>query len=125
MPGLDDAVRGAGPGAVALELHVEPGSSKPGLAGLDPWRGRLRLRVAARPREGAANREAVDLLAAALGVPPRHVEVVAGATSRLKTLVVRGLDRQEAIRRLVALLGEHPAAEGPQGRGRGREVRGR
>ncbi len=124
MPGLDDAVRGAGPGAVALEIHVEPGSSRPGLAGYDPWRRRLRLRVAARPREGAANREVVELLASALGVATRDVEVVAGATSRLKTVVVRGLDEGEASLRLGTMLKEPRATTGV-GTARDRGVRGR
>jgi uncharacterized protein YggU (UPF0235/DUF167 family) len=51
---------------------------------------RLRLAVAAAPEDGRANRAACALLAAALGVAPSAVQVVAGMTAREKTLAVAG-----------------------------------
>jgi uncharacterized protein (TIGR00251 family) len=58
------------------------------------WReGRLRLRIAAPPVEGAANEALVTYLADRLDLPRRQVSVVAGATARLKRVRIDGIDR--------------------------------
>jgi uncharacterized protein YggU (UPF0235/DUF167 family) len=54
--------------------------------------GRLRVRVAAPPADGAANEAQVRLLADTLGVPASHVTIVAGASARLKLIEVAGWD---------------------------------
>jgi uncharacterized protein (TIGR00251 family) len=55
--------------------------------------GRLKLAVTAPPVDGEANAAVVELLARELGVPRAAVEVVAGATSRRKTVRVVGATR--------------------------------
>ena len=50
----------------------------------------LKVRVRAAPADGEANAALVRLIAKAMGVPPRDVVLVAGATGRLKRLVISG-----------------------------------
>ena len=50
----------------------------------------LKVRVRAAPTEGEANAALCQLLAKALGVPPSRVEVVGGATSRVKRVKIVG-----------------------------------
>ena len=50
----------------------------------------LKERVRAAPEKGLANAALEKLLAAALGVPKSAVSVVAGGTSRTKTLKIAG-----------------------------------
>jgi uncharacterized protein (TIGR00251 family) len=50
----------------------------------------LKVRVRAAAREGDANAALIALIARALGVPPRDVTLVAGASARLKRLRVAG-----------------------------------
>jgi uncharacterized protein len=64
----------------------------------------LALRVAARPLEGAANREVLAVIATALEVAPSAVELVAGARGRDKRVRVRGLDPAAVERRLAPRL---------------------
>jgi uncharacterized protein len=89
-------------GGSVLRLHVRPGASRSGLAGLHG--NALALRVGARPVGGAANREVVDLLAGALGVPGSSLEIVAGGRGRDKRLRVHGLGPEAIRSRLAPLL---------------------
>jgi len=67
-------------------------------------RSHLKARVRAVPENGAANAALERLMAKALGVPASAVSVVAGGTSRLKTLRVVG-DPAELAKSVEALSG--------------------
>ena len=86
------------PGGVQLQLHVQPGASRTGLAGLHG--DALKVRVAAPPSEGRANRELLAYLAELLNVAPARIALVKGESGRRKTVVVQGIKLQEARRRL-------------------------
>lgn len=81
---------------LTLELHVQPGASKTSVAGLHG--DRLKLRLAARPVDGEANRALVKFLADALAVTQRDVEILRGASGRSKTVQVRGAGPGAAAR---------------------------
>jgi uncharacterized protein (TIGR00251 family) len=55
----------------------------------------LRVRVAAPPVDGAANEELVRVLARALKVPPRDVEITSGHASKVKHIRARGAAREQ------------------------------
>jgi uncharacterized protein len=61
-----------------------------GIAELADGRRVLKARVRAAPSEGEANAALVRLVAHALGIAPRQVGIVGGATSRLKRLRIEG-----------------------------------
>ena len=76
---------------IVFDVLVQPRSSR---ARLGPVHGdRLKVAVTAPPVDGEANAAVIELVAHALGVGRGDVEVVAGASSRRKTLRVRGVDR--------------------------------
>lgn len=52
--------------------------------------GALLVRLNAPPVDGAANAELIQLIAKALGVPKRDVEIVSGQRSRDKRIRVAG-----------------------------------
>lgn len=52
--------------------------------------GALRVRIAAAPVEGAANRELIKVLAKSFKLPQTAVEIVSGANSKRKTVRIQG-----------------------------------
>lgn len=86
---MTGAIRATGDG-VAIDVLVSPRASR---ARFGPAHGdRIKLAVTAPPVDGEANAAVVELVARALGVGRGAVEVVAGHTSRRKTVAVRGVD---------------------------------
>ena len=83
-----------------LRLRVSPAARTSGVVGRlgEAWK----IRVAAPPEDGKANDAVLELLTQALGVPRRCLELVSGRVSRDKVVVVQGLTRAEAERRLAA-----------------------
>jgi uncharacterized protein len=50
----------------------------------------LKARVRAAPTEGEANAALVKLIAHAIGIAPRQISLVSGATGRIKRLKIAG-----------------------------------
>ena len=66
-----------------LRVKVIPKSSKTELAGYLPD-GTWKVKIAAVPEKGKANRALCEFLAERLGVAKSRVRIVAGETSQLK-----------------------------------------
>ena len=81
-----------------LRVFVAPRSSSNKVLGLHD--GMVKVALTAPPVEGAANKALVSFLAKVLGVSKSSVTLVAGETSRKKTVSVEGIGPEEAIRRL-------------------------
>lgn len=56
--------------------------------------GNLRVRLAAPPVDGAANEELVRVVARALDLPARAVEIMSGHASKVKQVRARGAARE-------------------------------
>ena len=84
--------------SVRIEVHVQPRASKTELAGLHD--GRLKIRLAAPPVDGAANAALVEFIADKLGIAKSRVRVVAGATSRRKVVEVEGVSEEMVSEKL-------------------------
>ena len=60
----------------------------------------LKVRVAAPPSDGRANRELLEYLAELLGVAVARLAVVKGRSGRRKTVIVLGIGPADARKRL-------------------------
>lgn len=89
-------------GGVVLAIHARPGAKGPGIAGVHG--AALSVRLAARPVDGAANRELIRVLADALGVSRSAVVLRAGEHGREKRVLVAGVTVAEASARLRPFL---------------------
>jgi hypothetical protein len=77
---------------VLVRVVVQPRAARNELSGVH--QDALKLRLTAPPVEGAANRDCLRFLASLLGVPATCLDIVRGAKSRRKTVLVRGADAE-------------------------------
>ena len=78
---------------VIVTVRLTPKGGRDAIDGvdtLDDGRAVLKVRVRAIPSEGEANAALGRLLAKAVGVPPSRVDIVGGATSRIKRVKIVG-----------------------------------
>lgn len=82
-----------------LTVHVTPNAKQSAVVG---WQedGSLKIRLAAKPVDGDANAELIAFLAQTLNLPKRAVTLTHGHTSRIKRVLVDGLEKST----LLALL---------------------
>jgi len=73
---------------LTFAVRVVPRASSSGIVGEHD--GALRVRVAAPPVEGEANRELIKVLAKSFELPQNAVEIVSGTNSKSKTVRIRG-----------------------------------
>jgi uncharacterized protein YggU (UPF0235/DUF167 family) len=76
-----------------LAVRLTPKGGRDSIDGIEQLadgRSVLKARVRAVPSEGEANDAVCRLLAKAVGVVPRDVALIAGATTRIKRLVIAG-----------------------------------
>ena len=76
------------PGGVAISLHVQPRASRTESAGIHGHA--LKIRVAAPPVDGAANDELCRFLSRQCEVPISAIQILSGAGSRRKRVLVKG-----------------------------------
>jgi uncharacterized protein (TIGR00251 family) len=83
---------------ITFTVRVVPRASRSEIAG--EFDGALRVRLAAPPVDGAANRELIRLLARELKVPQNAVDIVTGSASKRKTVRIRNVsdDARERLK---------------------------
>jgi len=80
-------------GGVSVAVRLTPKGGRDAIDGIETLsdgRAVLKARVRAAPSEGEANDALCRLIAKSVAVPPRDVALVAGATARVKRLVISG-----------------------------------
>jgi uncharacterized protein (TIGR00251 family) len=83
-----------------LSVHVQPGARRTATQGTRA--GVLKIRISARPVEGAANDALLEFLAEALQVPRSRCVLVSGQTSRQKRIRIEAPDRARAEQLLAS-----------------------
>jgi len=83
---------------VIFEVHVQPGSRRPGVVGVHG--GALKVAVSAPAQEGRANKALCEVLGKALRVRRSAVTIVTGERRRRKVVRVTGVT-EEHVHALV------------------------
>lgn len=85
-----DKTEAAVPSGARLTVKVVPGSSRTQYCGMHD--GMMRIRLAAVPEKGKANKALIAYLAGLLSVKKNAVKIISGQTAPIKHIVVEGLD---------------------------------
>lgn len=91
-------IAGQTPEHADIRLKVVPGSRKDEIVGA--YGDRLKVKVSAPPEDGKANEAVCRVLATALGVSTRDVQIIAGATSPEKVARVTRADAGQLLGKL-------------------------
>lgn len=83
-----------------ITVHVQPNARRNEVLGFED--GVLKVRIAAAPVKGRANRELIEFLSQLLKVSKGSITLEKGATSRRKVIGVSGLSQAEVWKRLAA-----------------------
>ena len=76
-------------GCLIFKVQVVPRASRSEVAG--EYNGSLRIRIAAPPVDGAANKELINVLAKTFNVPRRNINILSGESSRSKQVSIAGV----------------------------------
>ena len=97
------------PGAIVLTVRLTPRADRDSIAGIGEFGdGQIvaQARVRAPPADGAANKALVALLAKIFHRPKSAIELVSGASARIKHLRIAGAPAD-----LAAIVASWPAAK--------------
>lgn len=78
---------------VVFNIRVIPRASRCELAGVQG--DALKIRIAAPPVEGAANKECIKFLSDMLGVKKSQIKIISGHKSKNKKFSISGISRKE------------------------------
>jgi uncharacterized protein len=84
-----------------LQVKITPNAHKNVIEGL--VEGRLKIRIKAEPDKGKANAELIKFLSKALSIPKKNITISSGLSSRLKTLSLTGVNREDLDKLLLDL----------------------
>jgi len=77
-----------------IEVKVVPRAKKDQISGIMED-GSLKIRLAAPPVDGKANRALIKLLAGILKIPKKDIAIISGLQSRNKTISIEGMSLEE------------------------------
>jgi len=87
-------VQGSKNGAI-LTVHVQPNASHTACVGVHG--NALKIRIAAPPVDGAANKELIRFLASELALPVSSVQIESGAGGRQKRVRLCGMSVEQVM----------------------------
>ncbi len=95
-------------GGAAFTVRVVTRARKREIVGIQDD-GALKVRLTSPPLDNRANKELIEFLAKALGVPKSNIEIVAGVKGREKLISVEGISPDQANRLLLPELSDAEA----------------
>ncbi|HKC93327.1 MAG TPA: DUF167 family protein [Nitrospira sp.] len=97
--GVNSQIVKDGKNGAILTIHVQPKASETACVGIHG--NALKIRIAAPPVDGAANKELVRFLASELSLPTTAVRIESGAGGRQKRVRLCGMSAAQVMVRLA------------------------
>ena len=85
--------------STVIVVRVIPRSSKIAISQEDP--SSFKVRLTSAPVDGAANAQLLQILSGKLSLPVREIRLISGEKSRMKRVLINGLDLAEITARLL------------------------
>jgi uncharacterized protein (TIGR00251 family) len=83
-----------------IAVQISPGASKNEINGM--LNDVLRIKIAAPPEKGKANKELIDYLSRLLDIKKDKVDIIKGHTSKNKLLCIDGLSKVSVLEKLLS-----------------------
>ena len=83
-----------------ITIQIQPNAKRNEVVGFEE--GVLRVKIAAPPVKGKANKELIDFLSQLIGVSKSSITIEKGLTSRRKVIAIEGLSQTQILERLGA-----------------------
>ena len=84
---------------IKISLKVQPNSNRNEVLGV--VNGVWKIRIAAAPDKGKANKELVDFLCELLDIKKDHINILRGQTSHNKIIEIEGVEPESLSARLL------------------------
>lgn len=84
---------------MVFSAKVVPRSSKTAIAGV--LGGMLKVKLAAAPEKGKANKSLIEFLADTLGVKKTAIKITSGLTSQIKTVQIANISVEFLLSRIL------------------------
>ncbi|MDR4494771.1 MAG: DUF167 domain-containing protein [Nitrospirales bacterium] len=97
---------------VELKCLLQPRAAQSQIMGIQG--GEIKIRIQAPPLEGRANEELCQFLSKRVGVPQRSVQIVSGASSRHKRILIKGKTLGTLQAFLLSLLNQGRSGGSPK-----------
>ena len=78
---------------VVINFKVSPGASRTAVS--DVTENTVRIRVAAPPVEGKANKEIIKFLSKLFKIPKSNIQIIGGEKSKNKIVLLQGIDLED------------------------------
>ena len=91
-------------GGAILAVHVQPNAARTECVGIHG--DAVKIRVAARPVEGAANDELIRFVAERCAVPRANIQIRTGLEARRKRILIKGVSASVVVARLLPQRGK-------------------
>lgn len=87
---------------VIIKLRLQPNAAHSKISGEygDGDGTRLKIRIAAPPVDGAANKELVRFFKKLMNIPSFRIHIIRGETSRSKDILLEGVSLSEVLAKL-------------------------
>ena len=81
---------------VLLDIEVSPNAKREEIKGYNEWRKRIVVEMKEKPEKFKVNRELVSFFSKLFNIPKNNVKIVNGEKNPLKTILLEGIDVEEA-----------------------------
>ena len=90
---------------ITIDVEVSPSSKEEKIKSYNQWRKRIVVAMKEKPQKFKVNKELVGFFSSLFHVPAKRVKIVSGKKSTQKTILIEGVDKNEAERIIGEILG--------------------